>query len=73
MNTLRFTWFVLFIVGAVMIALDYAAQTLIEVGGIPAFGVIGAALILLVVSSMLNWLFKTAWEERTLPSADNPE
>ena len=47
-----------------MISLDYAAETVLEIGGIPAFGVIGAALILLVISSILNWIFKQAWAAR---------
>ena len=64
MNTLYATWIVLFFFGVVMVSLDYAAETVFEIGGIPAFGVIGAALILLVISSILNWIFKQAWAAR---------
>lgn len=65
MNTLYAIWIVLFFFGVVMVSLDYAAETVFEIGGVPAFGVIGAALILLVISSFLNWVFKLEWRRRT--------
>ena len=65
MNRLQRVWVVFFIVGIGLLALDIASQALIEIRGVPAVGVLGGALILLVLSSVLNWLFKEAWTERT--------
>ena len=47
-----------------MLALDMLAHVLISIRGVPAVGVLGGALILLALSSTLNWIFKTAWAER---------
>lgn len=64
MRSLQNAWVALFITGASLVLLDTVAHVLIDIRGVPAIGVIGGALILLVFSSMLNWLFKEAWHER---------
>lgn len=64
MSRLRAAWIWLFGVGTFLLAIDIAAEVLIRVNGVPALGVIGGALILLVFSSILNWIFKEAWNER---------
>ena len=64
MHALYAIWIVLFFFGVVLVSLDYAAETVFEIGGVPALGVIGAVLILLVISSILNWIFKQAWAAR---------
>ena len=61
---LEIAWGALFSLGFFLVAIDVIANTLVSVGGVPALGVIGGALILLVFSSILNWLFKEAWNER---------
>ena len=58
-------WAVFFAAGIGLLVLDVASQVLINIKGVPALGVLGGALILLVLSSMLNWLFKEAWEQRS--------
>ena len=73
MRKLRAAWGALFVLGSFLIALDVLANTLVSVSGLPAFGVIGGALVLLVCSSTLNWLFKTAWDERSPSSAEPGE
>ncbi len=64
MTGLLHAWVVIFVIGIGLVAIDAISHTLIYVNGVPAVGVIGAALILLVFSSMLNWLFKEAWDQR---------
>lgn len=64
MNRLQTLWVVFFIAGIGLLALDLAARVLISISGVPAVGVLGGALILLVLSSVLNWRFKEAWAER---------
>ena len=64
MSRLRAAWIWLFGVGMFLLAIDIAAEVLISVSGVPALGVIGGALILLVFSSILNWLFQEARNER---------
>ena len=71
MRNLLTIWLVFFSAGAALVALDMASHVLISIKGVPAVGVLGGALILLVFSSMLNWLFKEAWEERTRSNASN--
>ena len=65
MRRLIATWVALYLTGAVLIFLDLAAQVLISINGVPAVGVLGGAMILMALSSALNWLFKAAWEERS--------
>ena len=71
MRNLLTVWLVFFSAGAALVALDMAAHVLISIKGVPAVGVLGGALMLLVFSSTLNWLFKEAWEERTRSNASN--
>ena len=74
MKNLLTIWLVFFSAGAALVALDMASHVLISIKGVPAVGVLGGALMLLVFSSTLNWLFKEAWEERrTRSNANNPE
>ena len=73
MRKLRAAWGALFVLGSFLIALDVLANTLVSVSGLPAFGVIGGALVLLVCTSILNWIFKTAWNERSPSSAEPGE
>lgn len=63
MRRLERAWAGLFITGISLVLLDTVTHVLIDIRGVPAIGVIGGALILLVFSSMLNWLFKEAWHE----------
>ncbi len=49
---------------------DIVFKVVWEVQGIPALSALGAALSLLAFASMLNWLFKVAWEERTLNNSN---
>ena len=70
MRRLIATWVALYLTGAVLIFLDLAAQALISINGVPAVGVLGGAMILMALSSGLNWLFKEAWEERSRAKAD---
>ena len=64
MSRLFAAWIWLFGVGMFLLAIDIAAEVLISVRGVPALGVVGGALILLVFSSTLNWLFQEARDER---------
>ena len=73
MRKLQAAWGALFFLGSFLIALDVLANTLISVSGLPALGVIGGALVLLVCTSILNWLFKMAWDERSPSSAEPGE
>ena len=65
MSNLYAVWLVLFIIGIGLLGLDTVVLPLIEIKGIPAVSVLGAALILLVFTSLLNWIFKEAWAERS--------
>ena len=64
MNNLYIAWGITYLLGIGLIAFDVIFLPLIEVRGIPAFSIIGAALVLLVFTSILNWIFKVAWAER---------
>ncbi len=64
-------WVWLSISGFILLALDLISHVLVSVKGVPALGVIGAALILLVLTSILNWLLKEAWEERGRGNSHN--
>ena len=65
MSRLQILWVVFYIAGFILIALDIAARVLISIAGLPAVGVFGGALMLLTLSSVLNWIFKEAWAERS--------
>ena len=71
MNNLYAAWGIVFLIGMGLLAIDVVFLPLFEVRGVPAFSLVGAALLLLVFTSILNWIFKTAWNERIKP--DSPE
>ena len=71
MNNLYAAWGIVFLIGMGLLAIDVVFLPLFEVRGVPAFSLVGAALLLLVSTSILNWIFKTAWNERIKP--DSPE
>ena len=58
--------------GVVLVFYDAFVQPLVEIKGVPALGVIGAALMLLAVTAILNWMFKEAWDERN-PANSNAQ
>ncbi len=64
MNNLCIAWGMTYLLGIVFLAMDAVFLPLFEFRGVPALSVIGGALILLGSSSILNWIFKIAWEER---------
>lgn len=70
MRRLQAAWLGLLISGAVLILMDLLSQVLIRINGVPAVGVLGGALILLALTSMMNWLSKEAWEQRNRPSGE---
>ena len=63
MNNLQNAWIVLLGSGIILLGIDIVFLPLFNIRGIPAISIIGAALILLVFTSALNWIFKTAWAE----------
>ena len=65
MNNLFVAWGTTYLVGIVFLAMDVVFLPFFELRGVPALSVIGGALILLGSSSILNWVFKIAWEERS--------
>ena len=65
MKNLLIAWLFLLFGGLWLIFVDMVYQTLLEINGVPVFSTIGAALFLLALTSMLSWVFKEAWEERT--------
>ena len=65
MGRLSLAWASLIITGVWLWALDFFFQVVLEVRGIPALSALGVALFLLALASILNWLIKVAWEERT--------
>ena len=64
MNNLYLAWGLTHLFGIVFLTMDVVFLPLFEIKGIPTFSVIGAALILMGFSSILNWIFKIAWAER---------
>ena len=73
MRNLRFAWFVLLFTGGWLWFADLMLQPVLEIRGIPALSALGAALFLLALASILNWLFKVAWDERNRASAAKRE
>ena len=69
MRNLRFAWLALLFAGAWLWFADLTLQVVLEIRGIPALSALGAALALLALTSMLNWLLKVAWEERSRQTA----
>ncbi|MCY3693162.1 MAG: hypothetical protein OXI54_03930 [Chloroflexota bacterium] len=73
MRNLRFAWLGLLFAGAWLWLADLLLQSVLEIRGIPALSALGVALFLLALASILNWLLKVAWSERTRASTDNRE
>ena len=65
MRNLRFAWFALLLTGVASVYIDLLFRVLLEIQGVPALTALGIALVLLALTSMLNWTFKVAWEERS--------
>ena len=65
MRNLRFAWFALLLTGVASVYIDILFRVLLEIQGVPALTALGIALVLLALTSMLNWTFKVAWEERS--------
>ncbi len=65
MSNLFVAWGTTYLLGIVFLAMDVVFLPLFEFRGIPALSVVGGALILLGSSSILNWIFKIAWAERS--------
>lgn len=65
MRNLQIAWLSLLVVGVGLVYVDILFLVLLEIRGIPALVALGSALILLALASMLNWLFKEAWEEHS--------
>ena len=70
MRRLQAAWLGLLISGAVLVLMDLLSQVLIRINGVPAVGVLGGALILLALTSMMNWLSKEAWEQHIRPGGE---
>ena len=64
MKNLLIVWLLFLFGGLWLIFIDLLYQTVWEIKGVPALSTLGGALFLLALSSMLNWIFKIAWEER---------
>lgn len=65
MVRLRLAWTALIFTAAWLWLADIVFQVVLEIQGIPALSALGVALFLLALASMLNWIFKVAWEERS--------
>ena len=55
MRNLRTAWAGFFAIGVFLIAVDALANAVISIRGVPALGVVGGAMVLLVFASVLNW------------------
>ena len=65
MKTLTRSWLSLFFLGWALILIDLIAKEASSIAGVPALTAIGAALVIMVITSWLAWRTKIAWEERT--------
>ena len=65
MKTLTRSWAALFFLGWALILIDAIAKEAAAIAGVPALTAIGAALVIMVITSWLTWRAKIAWEERT--------
>ncbi len=65
MTALRRAWTGLFGFGIGLLTVDVLSGFLLAVNGIPVFGLLGVALMMLVLTSWLNWQFQVARDERT--------
>ena len=70
MKNLLIVWLLLLFGGLWLVFIDVLYQTVLEISGVPALSTLGGALSLLALSSMLNWVFKEAWEERSRANPD---
>ncbi|MDE2786098.1 MAG: hypothetical protein OXL37_05480 [Chloroflexota bacterium] len=73
MRYLQIAWLSLLSIGVGLVYVDVLYRVLLEIQGIPALIALGVALILLALTSMLNWLFKEAWEEHRSSAQQNGE
>ncbi len=67
MRNLQIAWLSLLLIGIGLIYVDVLYRALLEIQGVAVLAALGGALILMALTSMLNWLFKEAWEERSAP------
>ena len=70
MRNLQIAWLSLMVIGVGLLYVDVLYRVLLEIQGIPALTALGAAQILLALTSMLNWLFKESWEEHSHATSD---
>ena len=70
MRNLRLAWFALLLTGVASVYIDVLFRVLLEIQGVPALTALGITLVLLTLTSMLNWTFKVAWEERKRAKPD---
>ena len=73
MKNLLVAWLFLLFGGLWLLFVDLLYQTLLAINGVPVLSAVGIALFLLALTSMLNWLFKEAWEERSRHYLSNRE
>lgn len=71
MKNLLIAWLLLLFGGLWLLFIDMLSQTVLAINGVPVLSTVGAALFLLALTSMLNWLFKEAWEERARQNANS--
>jgi hypothetical protein len=71
MRNLQIAWLFILFGGLWLMFIDMLYQTVWAVNGVPALSALGGALFLLALSSMLNWLFKKAWEEQAQRKSSN--
>lgn len=69
MTQLRAAWGLLVFAGGLAIYIDLAHQPLVGLTPIPLAATFGAALITIAVTSILNWMFQTALDERSRSDA----
>ena len=71
MKNLLTAWLFLLFGGWWLLFIDMVYQIVLEINGVPALSTLGMAFFLLALTSILNWLFKVAWEERKKQSANS--
>lgn len=71
MKNLLIAWLFLLFGGLWLLFVDMLYQALLTINGVPVLSTVGVALFLLALTSMLNWLFKEAWEERIRHNSSN--
>ena len=73
MTRLRLAWSLLIFAGGLAIYLDLAHRPLAGLTTVPLVATLGAALLTIAITSILSWIFKTAWDERNRSSAEPGE